>query len=568
MNALAYSLRKQFKNLLLNLKNHPSQAVLVVVMVGLMLFSLLGSSSAPVPETGYRDISEVYAGVSLLYIAIFILMANNGFGSGASMYSMADVNLLFPTPICPITILSYGLIKQMGTSLLVCICIIFQYSWLHNLYGMPIEGVVVILLCFAVVVMCGQMTAMLIYSRTSADDRVKRIWRTVFYGVCFLFFAVCAYFILQRMEEGFLRAAVEVFDSTVVACFPVAGWMKLVFIGIGGGEWLPALLGFCGTVGIMAVIVFLIARSNTDYYEDVLAATEVAHSAILARKQGVVNEPIPKNIRVGKTGIGKGNGASAIYYKQLVERRRGGLFFMDRMSVIFILITIATSVIIGLGIDMEDSGPVEAGSFPQPAAVSMEGDMTAALEGTGQEEDSGFDPAVISALAMSVYMQMFSSTMGRFARELRLPFLYMIPESPFKKLLYCLKENLSALIAEGLLLWVPLFFLLQMDLPTVLCCIVSRIFFGYLFIVVNIFVQRFMSSMPKVFSTIFYFLFSVLLLIPGILIGILTGAAVSAASGLPALPVALLAISLVNAAVSLFFLYISRNMLVYVDLNG
>ncbi len=565
MNALAYSLRKQCKNLLLNLKNHPSQAVLAIVLVALMLFSLLGPQSAPVPETGYRDTAELGAGVFLLYMIFFILMANNGFGSGASMYSMADVNLLFETPIRPTTILSYGLIRQMGTSLLACIFIIFQYSWLHNLYGISIGFVVVVLLCFAAVIMCGQMTAMLIYSKTSADDRVKRIWRAVFYAVFLLFFAVCAYFILQRREEGFFNAAVGVFNTAAAAFFPAAGWMKAAAIGVMEGEWLPVLLGIGGTVGFMAAVVFLIARSNTDYYEDVLAATEVAHSAIVARKQGGMNEPVPKNVKVGKIGIGKGRGASAVYYKQLVERRRGGLFLIDRMSLIFIAITIVTSVIIGMGMDMEGE-TADGAEASSPAVVSVAGEAVALPEGA--EESLDLNPAVISALAMSVYMQMFSSTMGRFAKELRLPYLYMIPESPFKKLLYCIRESASTLIAEGVLLWVPLYFLLKMDLPTAVCCVISRVFFGYLFIVANIFIERFMSSMPKVFSTIFYFLFAVLLLIPGAVGGIAAGAALSAVAGLPLMATALIAVSLVNAAVSLLFLYISRNMLVYADLNG
>ncbi len=567
MNALAYSLRKQCKNLLLNLKNHPSQAVLAIVLVALMLFSLLGPQSAPVPEMGYRDPAELGAGVFLLYMIFFILMANNGFGSGASMYSMADVNLLFETPIRPTTILAYGLIRQMGTSLLACIFIIFQYSWLHNLYGVSIGFVVVVLLCFAAVIMCGQMTAMLIYSKTSADDRAKRIWRAVFYAVFLLFFAVCAYFILQRREEGFFNASVGVFNAAAAAFFPAAGWMKAAALGVMGGEWLPVLLGIGGTVGFMAAAVLLIARSNTDYYEDVLAATEVAHSAIVARKQGGMNEPVPKNVKVGKIGIGKGQGASAVYYKQLVERRRSGLFLIDRMSLIFIAITIVISVIIGM--DMEHEA-VDGAEVSSPAVVSVAGEAVALPEAAeaGDGLDLDVDPAVIAALAMSVYMQMFSSVMGRFAKELRLPYLYMIPESPFKKLLHCIRESASTLIAEGVLLWVPLYFLLKMDLPTAVCCVISRVFFGYLFIVVNIFIERFMSSMPKVFSTIFYFLFAVLLLIPGAVGGIAAGAALSAVAGLPLMPTVLIAVSLVNAAVSLLFLYISRNMLVYADLNG
>src|SRR5699024_1777387 len=92
-------------------------------------------------------------------------------------------------------------------------------------------------------------------------------------------------------------------------------------------------------------------------YEDVLSTAETAQSAVTAQKEGQLNEVVPKNVKVGKTGLGKGWGASAIYHKHRVENRRSGVFLFSNMSLIFM------AVIIGCSLFMRETGMVGIFAF-------------------------------------------------------------------------------------------------------------------------------------------------------------------------------------------------------------
>lgn len=95
--------------------------------------------------------------------------------------------------------------------------------------------------------------------------------------------------------------------------FPVAGWLKAAAGGAIGGEPLPLVLGLGGTAAYIAALVLLITRTHPDFYEDVLKATEISFSAVTASKEGKMAEPVPANVKVGKTGIGAGRGARRVF---------------------------------------------------------------------------------------------------------------------------------------------------------------------------------------------------------------------------------------------------------------
>ena len=101
--------------------------------------------------------------------------------------------------------------------------------------------------------------------------------------------------------------------------FPVSGWAAGLIGGIFAFDWLQAVL--CGGLlaALFAVLLGLILTCKNNYYEDVLSTAETAQSAVTAQKEGQLNEVVPKNVKVGKTGLGKGWGASAIYHKHRVE---------------------------------------------------------------------------------------------------------------------------------------------------------------------------------------------------------------------------------------------------------
>ena len=96
MSALSYLITRKFRNRFLEIIRKPSQLISLLVVLFLIGFTAFTSTSGHYGE--YRDINELYAGAMLLYTVVFILVSKNGFSNGASMFSMADVNLIFVSP--------------------------------------------------------------------------------------------------------------------------------------------------------------------------------------------------------------------------------------------------------------------------------------------------------------------------------------------------------------------------------------------------------------------------------------------------------------------------------------
>jgi hypothetical protein len=135
------------------------------------------------PGRVVRDIGELTAIVTAVYSLMFVLLASKGFKTGASMFSMADVNLIFPAPFRQQSVLFYGLFQQLGTSLLLGLFLFFQYSWMHSLYDVTLPMLLVILLGYAFTVFFGQIASMVLYTFTSAYDKRRGLFKAIFYAV-------------------------------------------------------------------------------------------------------------------------------------------------------------------------------------------------------------------------------------------------------------------------------------------------------------------------------------------------------------------------------------------------
>ena len=166
------------------------------------------------------------------------------------------------------------------------------------------------------------------------------------------------------------------------------------------------------TAAFLAAVVVLIARYDHDYYEDVLRTAEISHSAITAQKEGRVADSAPANVKVGKVGLGGGWGASAVYYKHRVEDRRARRFVLSPTSLVF------AAIVIGFAFFMRENG-------------------------------------ALPVFLMAVYMQMFAEALSRFGRELTKPYIYLIPESSFAKLLAALRQSVVGGSAESVVVFVP-----------------------------------------------------------------------------------------------------------------
>lgn len=515
MSPLVYLTLIRLKNNIRDLFRKPSRLIYVIVLLALLIFSIGGSSSELPAGDSYRDLTELAAMATALFLFIFLYAVWNGFSKGGTVFSLSDVNLIFPAPIHRTRALFYGLFRQIGITLLVGLFLFYQYGWLHNLYGLSMGTMTRMFLYYVIAVFLGQVTAMTIYTFTSSSQRAQWVLKALI-AVLLLLIGVWLFWGLWSSPENRLAGLVHAAVSLPVQLFPVGGWLGWAFAAsIGLGPWWPGLL-LC-LVWFLG-LVFLLTHFDRDWYEDVLRTAELAQSAIAAKKEGTM-ESAPSKVRVGAIGMKGGWGASAFYYKHKIENRRGGYFLLTPVSLIFAAILIAFSL------------------FAKEAGI-------------------------IPIFVFSVYLQLFTAGQSRINRELYKPFIYLVPESSFAKLLHCLRELAPSALAEAVVVFVPVGLILGLGPVSILVCLFARMSYAFLFQSGNLLLERFWSGASKVLIMFLYFLILILLTLPGILIAIFLTVFLSLPGGVTT---GLLVAGIVNIPVALLLLYLLRNMLQYAE---
>ena len=153
---------------------------------------------------------------------------------------------------------------------------------------------------------------------------------------------------------------------------------------------------------------------------------------------------------------------------------------------------------------------------------------------------------------------------GRWAKEFTYPYVYLIPESNFRKLLCLLRADIPLLLLESVICFIPLVVLGSCGVIEGAAMTVARFTFGLLFIGVNLILQRFTGdSEKKVFSVMIYFLLAAVFSLPSVAVGILTGIAFPFNAEISYISMAIL-----NTAVSFLLIYLCRNVLEYAEYNN
>lgn len=513
MKALSYLLIRKLKNNILSVFKTPSKLIAVIALTFIMVLSVIsgyGSDYVGQGDIIFRDINELYGIILLLYSFVFVMISKNGFYNGASMFSMADVNMIFTSPLKQGTVLSFGLFQQLGRSLLIGYVILFQYSLLNETYGISLSELIYILIGYGITVFLSQMTAMVIYSFTCGDDKKCTYVKTAYYLIIIAF-------IVYAMALAFRNGGISVENlvystrSTVIRLFPVSGMMAFAVEGAIEGQAINVLDGVMYCVVFWIFYRIAITLINSDYYEDVLQSAEVSYSVIQSRRDGKVNENAPRKVKLGKTGLNSGYGAAVIAQKHKLENRRSRIFLLSTASIF----TVGASIV---------------GCFV-------------------------FKDMPIGLLVVNIYILTMSIGSGRWGKELSLPYVYMIPEKSYKKLFYTLKGEFAPLALESILCFIPAYFIMQMSIYDVVAMAISRISFGLLFLSVNLLLQRiFSSSDKKVLLLMIYFVFILLFSVPGI------SAAIVSATFLPFyMSIAYLIMSGVNTIVAAILAFCCRN---------
>lgn len=516
MSALNYLTLTQFKNRVKGIFRSPAKLIYTIFIIALLVFVIFAGGMAG--EDGLGTPNDQLGAIIVGYFALmFLLTVNSGFSTGMSIFKMADVNFLFVGPFKPVRVLFHGMFNQMATSLLMALVILFQYGWMHSEFGVGVGGLLIVVVGYGLAVFTGQITAMVIYAVSSGRERVRKTLRVVYVVVCVVWATYILYRALgaENLLDGVCVAAVD----PIGRLFPVAGWL--------GAACYEALLGSYASAGALvavwaiytAALIIIMAKVDQDYYEDVLQSTETTFAAQSAAKEGRIADAAPKKVSVGKTGLGKGWGASAFYYKHRVENRRSRKWLLSGMEIVFVIVNL------GFAFFMREGG-------------------------------------IIPVLAFAAYMMFFYVATGRLVKEMTRPYVYLVPEPPMKKLLWCLRESAAGYLTSAILSFGPMLFYVQAPIPSVLAAAVAYFTYAYLFTAGNLVTERIFGTVTvKALTFIFYFVVLIILAIPGI------AAAVLVVISLPEW-CALLALAGVNVLVTLIAMFLCRNILACAELNN
>jgi hypothetical protein len=484
MTPLLYIVRKSVKNTIISVLKNPGKLILWLIIIamipGIIVVSLMADTQ--------RDSTAPlfwFTGILFLFITMSVVTSVlRGLSGGDAIFEMNDVNLLFGSPVNPRKILLYGVVKMAKTAFLLSFFILFQASSLGN-FGVDYSGVLLTFAGYILSVMTLLTASLVIYSVTNGKPRRKLAVKII---TASLFVPMVVYAVAQYPAAGNIIAALEsVITSPFLAFIPIAGWTASGVTALISGQIGAGLLWLGANVLLVAVMIAYILLSNPDYYEDVLVATETAYEKKRAAAEGNINAAsvsgkAAKAVKVSKTGIPY-TGAAAIFGKHLRENFRENRFGLLTLP----------SVLIAAG-----------------------GIVLAVVVGD------------ISIILFSLpWAQIFLIGTGRGLKETYSHYIYMIPESSFKKIVWSNMEIITRTLIENVLMFGVAGAILRSNVVYILVCIVVYTLFSYLLLSVNYVFMRFTGADVSSGVLLMIYYFAVLLVTaPGVVLAVLAGLAI------------------------------------------
>jgi hypothetical protein len=401
---------------------------------------------------------------------------------------MNDVNLLFVSPVSSRKILFFGIIRLAKTAFWAGFFILFQSNSFAN-FGFGFEGILFTFAGFLLSVFVFTIGALLIYSITNGNPFRKLIVKCIT-AVIFLPIILTLFINYLNTSDLFLSLELTV-NSPLLRFFPVSGWTAYGITSFLTGNITSGIFFFGLNLLLGIFITIYILLSNPDYYEDVLVTTETAYEKKRALSEGNVNTAdfSIKKVKVAKTGI-SGAGASALFSKHLRESfRQNRLGFLNFVSILFIIGAAVFSFFVGSDLQV--------------------------------------------ILQILMWIQILFIGTGRGLKETFSHYIYMIPESSFKKIIWCNMEIMVKTLIESILIFTICGFIIKENPLLIITCILTYTLFSFMLIGINYLSMRFTgANISAGILILIYYLAVLIILIPGLVLAIITGIIIGGNTGL------------------------------------
>lgn len=488
MSATLYILKRSIVNGVKQAFKKPAALIGYIVILAFLVVSIIPAQSLSVGEP--RNLEVFSAMVLGIYLLIFLLTAAQGLKQGTAIFRMADVNLLFPAPIRPQSILVYGIARQTGILVLASIAMLAQYANLRLNFGLGGGAVGGLMLGYVLVGAASQLLSANLYAFCAARPRARSVINNVVRGIGLLLGIGFVVFVM-RMDGNVGGAFKGFFGASWWHYVPLAGWTQAIAVYAAHGDWTTALLftGLsllaCGGLGLW------LYKNSSDYYEDVLLSAENLYTMKEAAKEGRIVSTGTVSKRARKEfGPLKGKGASAFFYRAWREQQKKGFW-------IFTLTTI--------------------GALAGPCFVLI---LRAA--GQGELDSVGLWPG----LYFSAYMLVFLSIKDGLAGELTHYPLFLAPVSAWRKLVAVSLPQLIRFCIDAAVFAAVAVVAAKIPLPEALLAAIAYASMGAVFAACIVLVERLLSSSKNsVLVMMVYLGVLIVVLLPGFIAGGILSAA-------------------------------------------
>lgn len=484
MKALTYLLKTTIKNYFKRIKEKPQKAVgpIFVLFIFTMMFM-------PGKKTNASGISaEIFVSLFLLFtIAIFLFALYSGTKSVDSKFSMSDVNLIFVSPIKPQTVMLYGVIKKIALELLTSFYILYQIPNVLRNFKVPVINEVLLVLSYIVfqLVLCN-VIKLLIFALNTKYKNLGEIIRGIIKAIILFAVVLIIFLVVKGNFISFNKTLIQhiTYDSWV-KYIPVFGWIKEIALQTIKGITISYAVYVLLMFALSAVMLYIIYNMELDFYEDMLSSAEVNERVVEAKSgknvSGTGKTPgIFKPLRNTPLELKGVYGAKVLFFKHMNEyKKRSLVFFINTYSIILFI----ASIILGI--------------FAKGMTIK---------------------PIFLIAGLLLFFTAGFG---GKIYNEIYNEFIFLIPDSPQRKLFYGISSSLVKTFTDAVLLFLPFGILSKTSVIEVLLCIVCYVVIGGMLSYSGLFAFRiaeFLGFTGPISQSILFMFFQMLLIVPAFLI--------------------------------------------------
>lgn len=351
---------------------------------------------------------SIPAATMILLLVVVLWGIYGGSKKGSDFFLMADANILFAAPLKAQTVLMFRLSFQMLALLFFTFYLIFQVPSMKLILGLDNFAIVAIFLAWGMLLFMSKLMSVFTYTLTATYEHLKKYVVPFVFAVGLLVVAATGAVYISTGND-YMATLRLTYGADWSNYIPVFGWYKAMVMNAINGHVFASLGYMALNLVLLIALVWGIWHIKADFYEDALAGAQKRDDMTKAALEGRnINKDKKQSAKrtqklehkVRKSYELKGWGASVFLHKSILNRRRFSKFgFVTNTLLLYLAIG-------GLG----------------AAFMAYKTDLRE-----------------ISVIGLIMALTLFFRNFGNpIEIESSHNWLFLVPEDPYKKVLYAI----------------------------------------------------------------------------------------------------------------------------------